>query len=95
VPAFVDLGAPHWDAEARGALFGLTRGTGLMEYLPNVQDQSGLAPENLTTLAHFSVSSEMNFLRRDQARSKRSRFITLSHAATKSFTNLSFESAHA
>src|SRR5262249_26488155 len=28
VPAFVGLGAPHWDAEARGALFGLTRDTG-------------------------------------------------------------------
>jgi glycerol kinase len=27
VPAFVGLGAPHWNAEARGALFGLTRGT--------------------------------------------------------------------
>ena len=28
VPAFVGLGAPHWDADARGALFGLTRRTG-------------------------------------------------------------------
>lgn len=28
VPAFTGLGAPHWDAEARGAMFGLTRGTG-------------------------------------------------------------------
>ena len=28
VPAFVGLGAPYWDAGARGALFGLTRGTG-------------------------------------------------------------------
>lgn len=28
VPAFVGLGAPHWDAEARGAIFGLTRATG-------------------------------------------------------------------
>jgi len=28
VPAFVGLGAPHWDADARGALFGLTRDTG-------------------------------------------------------------------
>ncbi|MCK8787509.1 glycerol kinase GlpK [Roseomonas sp. NAR14] len=27
VPAFVGLGAPHWDSEARGALYGLTRGT--------------------------------------------------------------------
>src|SRR5947208_1081176 len=26
VPAFVGLGAPHWDAGARGALLGLTRG---------------------------------------------------------------------
>ncbi len=27
VPAFTGLGAPHWDAEARGTLLGLTRGT--------------------------------------------------------------------
>jgi glycerol kinase len=27
VPAFVGLGAPHWVPEARGVLFGLTRGT--------------------------------------------------------------------
>ena len=26
VPAFTGLGAPHWDAYARGAIFGLTRG---------------------------------------------------------------------
>ena len=28
VPAFTGLGAPHWDANARGAIFGLTRATG-------------------------------------------------------------------
>ena len=27
VPAFAGLGAPYWDAEARGAIYGLTRGT--------------------------------------------------------------------
>jgi len=27
VPAFAGLGAPHWDAYARGSVFGLTRGT--------------------------------------------------------------------
>ena len=27
VPAFVGLGAPHWDSYARGAIFGLTRGS--------------------------------------------------------------------
>ena len=31
VPAFVGLGAPHWDPDARGLLIGLTRGTGLAE----------------------------------------------------------------
>ena len=28
VPAFVGLGAPHWNAEARGTIIGLTRGAG-------------------------------------------------------------------
>ena len=27
VPAFTGLGAPYWDSEARGAIFGVTRGT--------------------------------------------------------------------
>lgn len=32
VPAFVGLGAPYWDAEARGAIFGLTRNSGPAEF---------------------------------------------------------------
>jgi glycerol kinase len=31
VPAFVGLGAPWWDAQARGALYGLTRKSGVAE----------------------------------------------------------------
>jgi glycerol kinase len=31
VPAFTGLGAPHWDAHARGGLFGITRDTGVAE----------------------------------------------------------------
>ncbi|MBT5105859.1 MAG: glycerol kinase GlpK [Porticoccaceae bacterium] len=31
IPAFTGLGAPWWDADARGALLGLTRGTGPAE----------------------------------------------------------------
>lgn len=31
VPAFTGLGAPYWDAEARGAIFGMSRGTGPAE----------------------------------------------------------------
>ena len=33
VPAFTGLGAPHWDAEARGAIYGMTRDTGPREFI--------------------------------------------------------------
>jgi glycerol kinase len=33
VPAFTGLGAPWWDAHARGAMFGLTRNTGPREFV--------------------------------------------------------------
>ncbi|PLX41577.1 MAG: glycerol kinase, partial [Hyphomicrobiales bacterium] len=32
VPAFTGLGAPYWDANCRGAMFGLTRGAGPAEF---------------------------------------------------------------
>jgi glycerol kinase len=32
VPAFTGLGAPYWDAEARGAIYGMTRNTGPAEF---------------------------------------------------------------
>jgi glycerol kinase len=32
VPAFTGLGAPHWDSDARGAMFGLTRNSGPAEF---------------------------------------------------------------
>jgi glycerol kinase len=33
VPAFTGLGAPYWDMDARGAIYGLTRGTGRNEII--------------------------------------------------------------
>lgn len=33
VPAFTGLGAPWWDPNARGAIFGLTRNTGVAEFV--------------------------------------------------------------
>ena len=33
VPAFVGLGAPHWDQDARGAVFGITRGTNKEQFI--------------------------------------------------------------
>ncbi len=45
VPAFTGLGAPYWDATARGALFGLTRATG-----PNEIAQAALESVAFQTL---------------------------------------------
>ncbi len=33
VPAFTGLGAPHWDPNARGGIFGITRDTGPKEFI--------------------------------------------------------------
>ncbi|BDR61144.1 glycerol kinase GlpK [Lactobacillus xylocopicola] len=33
VPAFTGLGAPYWDSEARGAVFGITRGTSKNDFI--------------------------------------------------------------
>ncbi|MCM3112552.1 glycerol kinase GlpK [Lederbergia lenta] len=33
VPAFVGLGAPYWDSDVRGAVFGLTRGTSKEQFI--------------------------------------------------------------
>lgn len=47
VPAFVGLGAPYWDADARGALFGLTRNTGPKEIARAVLQSVGYQTSDL------------------------------------------------
>jgi glycerol kinase len=47
VPAFTGLGAPYWDAEARGALFGLTRDSGVAEIAEAVFDACALQARDL------------------------------------------------
>lgn len=47
VPAFVGLGAPYWDADARGALFGLTRNTGPKEIARAVLESVGYQTSDL------------------------------------------------
>lgn len=47
VPAFTGLGAPWWDPEARGALFGLTRDSGLAEIAQACFDASALQSRDL------------------------------------------------
>jgi glycerol kinase len=47
VPAFTGLGAPYWDAEARGAIFGLTRDSGLAEIAEAMFDACALQTRDL------------------------------------------------
>ncbi|WP_439576403.1 glycerol kinase GlpK [Elioraea sp.] len=47
VPAFTGLGAPWWDAEARGALYGLTRGTGPRELARAALESVGFQTRDL------------------------------------------------
>jgi glycerol kinase len=54
VPAFAGLGAPHWDANARGVLIGLTRGTG----------PGHIARATLEGIA-FQVADVLDAMRRD------------------------------
>jgi glycerol kinase len=48
VPAFVGLGAPYWDADARGTLTGITRGTGRAEIARAALESVGYQTNDLT-----------------------------------------------
>jgi glycerol kinase len=56
VPAFVGLGAPHWDQYARGSMFGLTRGS----------NAGHIARAALESIA-YQVADLLDAIRRDSA----------------------------
>ena len=47
VPAFVGLGAPYWDGQARGAIFGMTRNTGIAEFVKAAIDSVAYQTKDL------------------------------------------------
>ena len=47
VPAFTGLGAPYWDAESRGAIFGLTRNSGPNEFARAALESVGYQTRDL------------------------------------------------
>ncbi len=47
VPAFTGLGAPHWDPDARGAIYGLTRNTGPAELAKAALESVGFQTRDL------------------------------------------------
>ena len=52
VPAFVGLGAPYWDPQARAAIFGLTRNSGAAEIARAALDSVGYQTRDLLEAMH-------------------------------------------
>lgn len=52
VPAFVGLGAPWWDAQARGAIYGLTRKSGVAEIARATLEAVGYQTRDLLEAMH-------------------------------------------
>src|SRR5438067_565509 len=52
VPAFVGLGAPWWDAQARGAIYGLTRKSGTPELARAILEAVGYQTRDLLEAMH-------------------------------------------
>ena len=55
VPAFTGLGAPYWDADCRGAIFGLTRGSGPAEFARAALESVGYQTRDLLTAMHADM----------------------------------------
>lgn len=52
VPAFTGLGAPYWNAECRGAVYGLTRGSGPAEMAKAALESVGFQTRDLLEAMH-------------------------------------------
>jgi glycerol kinase len=52
VPAFTGLGAPYWDATARGAIYGLTRNSGPAEFARAALESVGFQTRDLLEAMH-------------------------------------------
>jgi glycerol kinase len=65
VPAFTGLGAPHWDPYARGALFGLTRGSTAGHIARAVLESIAFQTADLLTAMKDDAGIELKELRVD------------------------------
>jgi glycerol kinase len=65
VPAFVGLGAPHWDAGARGALLGLTRGANRAHIARAVLESLAYQTAEVLEAMHADSGIQLEALRVD------------------------------
>ena len=65
VPAFVGLGAPHWDASARGAIVGITRGTTGADIVRATLDSIAYQVRDVIVAMESDIGRPMSELRAD------------------------------
>ena len=65
VPAFSGLGAPYWDGEARGSMFGLTRNTGIPEMVKAAIDSVAYQTKDLLLAMEKDSGMKINVIRVD------------------------------
>lgn len=65
VPAFAGLGAPHWTSEARGTIFGLTRGTTKAHIARAALESIALQSLDVLKAMRAAAGVELNILRVD------------------------------
>jgi glycerol kinase len=65
VPAFVGLGAPYWDAGARGAIVGITRGTSRADLVRATLDSIAYQVRDVATVTEADTGRRLRELRAD------------------------------
>ena len=75
VPAFVGLGAPYWEGDARGAIFGLTRNTGVPELVKAAIDSVGYQTKDLVIAMEKDSDLKISQLKVDGGMVKNEKFL--------------------
>ncbi|WP_372869153.1 glycerol kinase GlpK [Planomicrobium okeanokoites] len=65
VPAFVGMGTPYWDSEARGAVFGLTRGTEKEHFIRATLESLAYQTKDVLDCMEQDSGTEIQMLRAD------------------------------
>ena len=75
VPAFVGLGAPYWDGDARGSLFGITRNTGIPELVKAALDSVAYQTKDLIIAMEKDSDLKISRLKVDGGMVKNEKFL--------------------
>ncbi|UQS85352.1 glycerol kinase GlpK [Apilactobacillus apisilvae] len=70
VPAFTGLGAPYWDQESRGSVFGLTRGTSKEEFVKATLDSLAYQTKDVVDTMTNETGLSLNQLKVDGGAAK-------------------------